>query len=299
MKIRKGLGLLSVLPALMLASLAPAKPPAAVHVAQPGLWKLADADTTIYLFGTIHALPKDYVWESPELKAVIAHADELVIETVIDRDPQKVATLLFGMGKAAAPSPILDRVPPAKRTALQGVIARSGLPIAVLDQLKTWAAGVMLTAVTLKDLGLDPESGVEEQLKAQFAAQTKPIAGLEKPEQQLGYLDSLPEADQRAFLGTVADDPAQGRKDFAAMLASWSHGDEKRMARAFDKDLEATPKLRVVLLDQRNANWTNWLADRLKKPGTILVAVGAGHLAGPNSVQAKLAARGLKAVRVE
>ncbi len=297
MKIRK---LLLPLPWL-LSACTPAAPPAthaeAAHVAHPGLWKVADADTTIYLFGTIHVLPKDYVWESPRLREIVAQSDELVIETVIGKDPQASAAMLLGMGQATGLPPLADRVPPAKKAALQGIIARSGLPPKLLDGLKTWTAALMLVAVTLTDLGVEAQSGVEEQLKTQFG--TKPISGLEKPEEQLGYLNSLSEADQRAFLETLIDDPAKGRRDFDKMLAAWSRGDQKAIAATFDKDPEMTPKLRGILIDRRNAAWTGWLEARLAKPGTVLVAVGAGHLAGPGSVPERLKAQGLTITRVE
>ena len=47
----------------------------------PAIWKLADEDTTIYLFGTFHLLPDGFLWRSPELDGVIEDADELVLET--------------------------------------------------------------------------------------------------------------------------------------------------------------------------------------------------------------------------
>jgi uncharacterized protein YbaP (TraB family) len=237
------------------------------------------------------------VWESKALQGVVAKADELVIETVIDKDPQKSVAMLLGMGQAKGLPPLLDRVAPNKKAALQGLIARSGVPPTLLDGMKTWTAALMLVAVTLTDLGVEAQSGVEEQLKTQFGA--KPIQGLEKPEEQLGFLNQLSEADQRLFLETIADDPAKGRRDFADMLAAWSRGDEKAIARAFDKEPEMTPQLRTILLDRRNATWSDWLAARMAKPGTILVAVGAGHLAGKESVQDRLVAKGLKVSRVE
>jgi len=294
-----------LLPAILLAACAPMREPdaapktEATHVAHPGLWKLADEDTTIYLFGTIHVLPQNYVWESPTLTKAAAEANELVIETVIGKDPRAMATMLMAMGTAPDLPPLAERVSPDKKAKLEALIARSQLPPALLDGMKTWTAAMMLVAASLTDLGLAPQSGVEEQLKGRFAANDRPITGLEKPEQQLGYLNALSEEDQRAFLDTVLDDPAEGRKEFDAMLGAWARGDEKAIAKTFDSADEMTPRLRTVLLDQRNATWAAWLAERLAQPGTILVAVGAGHLAGKDSVQVKLGERGLKVTRVE
>ncbi|MDB5684979.1 MAG: GumN family protein [Sphingomonas bacterium] len=291
--------------ALFLGACAPTAPvpraaaAAAPKIVHPGLWRVADADTTIYLFGTIHVLPRDYVWQSPRLKQVADTADELVIETVIDQDPQVSARMLLGMGKAAGLPPLIERVSPDRRAALQDVITRSGLPPAVLDGMKTWTAAMMLVAVTLTDLGVEPQSGVEAQLRERFTERGRPVTGLEKPEEQLGYLDSLSEEDQRSFLETLVDNPNDGREKFAGMLAAWSRGDEQAIAATFDNEPEMTPKLREVLLDRRNVTWSNWLAKRLDTPGTILVAVGAGHLAGSESVQARLKAKGFTVTRVE
>jgi uncharacterized protein YbaP (TraB family) len=71
------------------------------------------------------------------------------------------------------------------------------------------------------------------------------------------------------------------------------------MARTFDTELKKMPELRDALLVSRNVRWAQWLDDRLDRPGTILVAVGAGHLAGDESVQAMLRKRGLKVRRVQ
>ena len=54
-----------------------------------------------------------------------------------------------------------------------------------------------------------------------------------------------------------------------------------------------------ILLEDRNRAWAAWLDERLDSPGTVLVAVGAGHFSGPTSVQAMLAERGLSAERID
>jgi uncharacterized protein YbaP (TraB family) len=63
--------------------------------------------------------------------------------------------------------------------------------------------------------------------------------------------------------------------------------------------LKLSPELFDVLLKKRNANWAQWIDDRMDKPGTIFIGVGAGHLAGPDSVQRMLKTRGFKVKRVQ
>lgn len=291
---------MKLLPALaafaaLLSGCASAAPPSA----RPALWKVADADTTLYLFGTIHVLPKDYHWQTPRFRAAMAEADALVLETVLDKGQAEVAALLAGMGSSPGLPPLLARVPAANRARLKALMDRSGLPPAALDRLETWAAALMLVGGTLLDLGLDAGSGVEGQVQAAFAAAKKPVSGLETPAEQLGYMDRLPEAAQRDFLLSMLEEGAETRAEFNAMIAAWARGDEAEIARTFDDEAEVSPALREALLHQRNLAWTRWIAKRMERPGTLLIAVGAGHLVGKDSVRTMLAGRGFRVSRVQ
>ena len=50
---------------------------------------------------------------------------------------------------------------------------------------------------------------------------------------------------------------------------------------------------------QRNRNWAQWIDKRMAEPGSVMLAVGAGHLAGTESVQRHLEAKGYKVQRVQ
>jgi uncharacterized protein YbaP (TraB family) len=180
------------------------------------------------------------------------------------------------------------------------LVKESGLPAYYLDGMKTWAAALMLTGAALQQIGVDTAAspGVEPQLTALFRSAGKPVEGLETAELQLGYFDKLPESAQRAFLVATLDTPAKAKADFDKMLGAWERGDAPAIEKSFADDPEFTPALRDLLLRQRDRLWAETLARRLDRPGTVFVAVGAGHLVGPDSVQAMLTAKGLKVVRV-
>lgn len=271
-----------------------------LHIAKPALWKVSDADTTIWLFGTIHVLPEGYAWQNPVLREAFGQADTLVIETLLDKEPEKAGALLLKMGSSPGLPPLIERVAPDKRAALEAMLKRSPVPTSLLDRMETWTAALMLVGVTIGDLGMEAGHGVEDIVQKQFNDAKKPIEGLESPEQQLGFLDALPEPEQRKFLETLLEDPKTAKDDFAAMLAAWAKGDEAGIAATFDEDLEVSPALREALLVRRNIAWADsiqkMLADR---PGKILIAVGAGHLAGPGSVRELLEKKGIKVERVQ
>jgi uncharacterized protein YbaP (TraB family) len=269
-------------------------------IASPAMWKVADKDTTIYLFGTIHLLPKDTKWRSPAFDRAAAGSDTLVVETRIDEaNPTATIGELFKLAMADGLPPIAERVQPDKKAALASAIAKSGLPAPAFDKLETWAAAFLLLGVQFQELGLDPGSGVESALKKQFEAGGKPIGELETNAEQLGFFDRLSEDAQRKFLATVLEDPATMKPQFKGMLDAWSRGDVRGIADSFNADLGGSPELRDALLIKRNANWARWVKGRLDQPGTVLVAVGAGHLAGDQSVLTLLKQQGVKISRVQ
>jgi len=278
-------------------SAAPAVEPKA---ASPAMWKVADADTTIYLFGTIHLLPKDTKWRSPAFDRAAAGSDMLVVETVIDEsNPAATVGELFKLAVSDGLPPLAERVQPDKKAALAEAITKSGLPPQAFEKLETWAAAFLLLGVQFQNLGLDPASGVEFVLKKQFKDGGKSVGQLETNAEQLGFFDRLSEDAQRKFLAAVLEDPASMKTQFGGMLYAWSRGDVKGIADSFNSDLGDAPELKDALLAKRNANWARWVKGRLDQPGTVLVAVGAGHLAGDDSVLTLLEGQGVKVTRVQ
>jgi hypothetical protein len=275
------------------------RPPAAAADARPAMWKVSDADTTIYLFGTIHLLPQGLDWRSAALEQALAGADELVLEVEDVGDPLAAARVMMKLGMSPGLPPIAQRVPAEKRAALKAMIAESGVPEPVLDRMETWAAGLSLLGVTFKRLGLDPELGVETQIEAPFKKSGRPVTGLEDVEEQFGFFDTLSEDAQRAFLVSTLDDGEEAKKQFKAMLDAWASGNVEGVAATFNDETALSPELRTKLLGARNARWADWLDKRMEKPGTVFVAVGAGHLAGRDSVQELLRKHGHKAKRVQ
>jgi uncharacterized protein YbaP (TraB family) len=289
------------LTALGLAAMAAgAAAPADARAAKPALWKVYDRDTEIYLFGTVHLLPPGTQWRTAAFDKAAKQSGTLVVETIIDeKNPQAFAMELARLSVRPGLPPLLDRVRPERRAALQSVIARSGIPAAALNNMETWAAAFALLQLQFKELGVSGNDGVELALRTAFAGAGKPIQQLETNSQQLGFFDALPESAQRELLEGAVEEPAKAKVQFDAMLGAWMSGDVDAIGRTFNSELQSSPELKQALLLRRNANWSQWLESRLAYPGKVLVAVGAGHLAGSDSVVEMLKRRGLKVMRVQ
>ena len=294
--LRRGLAALGI---AALASGAALADPASAK-GRPALWQVSDRDTTVYLFGTIHLLPKDYAWRTPKFEKAVAGSQSLVVETIIDTsNPAALAGEMARLGFRPGLPPLAARVPPAKRALLEAAITKTGVPRAAFDRMETWAAAFVLLGTQFKDLGLSGEAGVETVLRGAFAAAGKPVGQLETNAEQLGLFDTLPEAAQLALLEGALEAPGEMRGEFQDMLGAWARGDVARIGATFNEDLAGSPELREALLRRRNVNWTRWIQQRMASPGSVLVAVGAGHLAGSDSVIAMLERDGYRVRRVQ
>jgi uncharacterized protein YbaP (TraB family) len=156
-----------------------------------------------------------------------------------------------------------------------------------------------LLGVQFQTLGVQGEQGVEAVLRQSFTAAGKPVGQLETNQEQLTFFDRLPEDAQRQLLEGAIENPAEMKKQFGDMLQSWLRGDVDKIGNSFNRDLQSSPELKAALLTRRNFNWSQWIERRMAQPGTVMVAVGAGHLAGESSVQKYLQSRGYKVKRLQ
>ncbi len=284
--------------ALLVGAPAAAKEPKAAH---PALWEVSDPDTTIYLFGTIHLLPEHFQWRTAKFDQAVQSSQQLIVETIVDqKDPTKIMSAMASLAfNTPNLPPLIDRVPPAKRPALAAAVKQSGYPPQAFDRMETWAAAFILLGNQYRDMNLKGDEGVEAVLRNTFTSEGKPIGELETNLQQFGFFDRLPEKAQEALLEGALDNSKAADAEFSGMLKAWSNGDVKGIARTFDRDLSESPELANALIHQRNANWTRWIEQRMAQPGTLMIAVGAGHLAGSDSVIAHLQREGYRVRRVQ
>lgn len=260
--------------------------------ARPALFVVRDADTMIWLFGTMHVLPPDIDWRTAAIDRAMAQADILVTELpAIDR--AQAGTVYDRFARGHNLPPVEQRLPPGRRAAYRQTIAAAGLSAAALDPLDDWAVAVAIGQAQAAAQGADVEHGVEAVLASRFAG--RPRLGLESLQGQLSILDGLPLADQRRMLTDALARP----DGFRRTLSGWTRGDVGALAAIDDRLFAGSAAFERALLTGRNERWSQWIAARMAKPGKLFVAVGAGHLAGPKSVVAMLRKRGFRVARVQ
>lgn len=259
------------------------------------MWLVSDADTKIYLLGTMHALPARMSWEGGKVGDAVSAADELVMELA----PKELAAaggVFQELAPRTRPLAMETRLPPAAYARFRTVEKDGGFDG---DGLDDWAVLVLIGQQIARRAELDPANGVETGLTRHFRATGKAIGGLETAREQLMIFETLDPQTQRALLTRAATGADTAVADVEAMTTAWASGDVAALERMINEDVEAVPAARQAIIADRNHRWAAWARARMARPGTVLLAVGAGHLVGDDGLPALLAAEGLAVRRVQ
>ena len=242
---------------------------AVIH-ATPAMWQIRDADTVIYLFGTFHSLDARTAWFDDQLRAAFDRSGELVLETIVPTDPEQI--------RAAGKRVVEEPATPGGPRNVRPFIAQTQ---AAVDHGRAQ--------------GMSVDHGADAVLRRVAEDVGKPVAGLETFEDQLGALARIPAAPPPA---SAVAAPAVAPVTLDTLLSAWKAGDMSAFSTMLSGLEAKSPVAYRMLIADRNARWGEWIVDRLDRPGTVFVAVGAGHLAGKDSVQQWLATKGIAATRV-
>lgn len=282
---------------------APDAPVAAASVqpgdeeARPALWKVADEDTTIYLFGTVHYLPEGTQWLTPSLSNALTESDEYVTEVDLSGSKQMAAGLyMLREGSLPQGTTLRDQLSAEDYELVGQALGKLNLRPDAMDRFKPWFAAVNLYLIAVMNDGYSAESGVESVLQSRMEGKAR--GELESIALQTAMFDTLPPETQRQYLVSVAQEIGSVTASLDDIVAKWREGDVDTLGMLINEGF-ADPVLAEALLYARNRNWAVWIDDRLDRPGTVFVAVGAGHLAGEGSVQSALSARGIAVARVQ
>ena len=294
------------LPAAFAATSIEQSPQAAASAAQPAqhplLWKVSDADNSVYLLGSFHLLKPDDYPLPKEVDAAFDDAESLLFE-VDPREmtaPETMATIqkyaAYDEGKSLStvlPKPTLDK--------LGNLLSLTGGSVQVLEQSEPWMVSLSLVLGITNAMGFKAELGLDRHLMERAAKAGKPTAGLETIEDQMKAMDAAPHAEQASGLDEFLDDPKQSIKQMQDMHAWWRSGDVAKLDSEMRAEMaKKTPETYRLLDVDRNDAWLPKVEARLKesKADDTLVVVGTLHLLGEDGLVEKLRAKGYTVERV-
>lgn len=258
--------------AISAAPFAQAAPQPAAEHASPAMFVVRDNDTTIYIFGTFHALDGRGEWFKDKVRDAFENSGELVLETVIPEGPIKVKPLFGARALPVTPS-------------------------------ASFLATTRMAIDAGKSQGMQVGNGADMVLRHLAEVEGKPVEGLETLQFQLDMFNRMPATSSAPAPLATAGQPAGNQmeslsKAMAEMQAAWKRGDHSVFVRMLDQLRANSPDTYRMMFTERNDRWADWIRARMQTPGTVFVAVGAGHLAGQDSLLVRLAERGIPSHRV-
>ncbi|MCA8890905.1 MAG: TraB/GumN family protein [Hyphomonas sp.] len=262
---------------------------------EPAVWTLSDEDTTIYIMGTVHLLRPDLDWRSDEIDTALAEAGTLVFEADVSSQEAAREMMQFISTRAVFTDgrQLTSLLDPSEQAELQAALDYLDYPLGAMQTFRPWYAAVNLSVLQMKKDGFDPSAGVEQVLEREGKAAGKDFAYLETIEEQLGRFANLPDDEQVDFLISSAESVEEGSEMLDVLVSEWEDGDVAGLAALMSNpDMMGSQAVYDALLKERNQDWVPKIEAMLDAPGTVLVAVGAGHLAGEDSVIALLRAEG-------
>ncbi len=264
---------------------------------QPALWRIVDPDSgrVGYVIGTLHMLPRNVRWMTPQIKRAVAQAGVLITEI----DAESAAD--NGFDAMAADEPV---IPLSKRMdgnafgQAKSLAEEHNISLTRLNSLESWAAMLVMMQAKAQGLSVSTSLGVETQLRAAFESEGKPLLPLETATDQYARFDGLPDEVQNAMLARSVQ-PSDPRAEFQIMLTAWLSGDLVALERISLRGIMADAALREALLHEPNAQWSAKIAASASQGQKPFVAIGAAHLVGDRNVLGKLEADGWRIERLQ
>lgn len=266
--------------------------------AGPPLWVVRDADSTVYLFGTIHYLRPGTAWGSDKVDAAFASADQFWVE-VADQDDPSVAARVAQEHGVTPDRPLSSILSAEDFAAFDKAAQGVGASGAAMDAYRPWLAAFMVAGTTPLQAGYRPDAGVDKTLMDRARAEGKIIRGFETADIQLRLIAGMSEEAQIAYLNNYVRHGDQIVPKLDQTVAAWLKGDAAEVGRLNRLDTrDIHPDVHRAALIVRNADWTDQIETMMKGSGTAFVAVGAAHLADQDSVIDMLKAKGFTVERL-
>lgn len=278
------------------AGAAQAEPP------KPLLWKVSDADNSIYLLGSFHLLKDSDYPLADSTYAALEDAERVVFEL----SPAEMNDPALGqkMGAAAMRTDgktLQQSLPEETWNQLLAYTTKRGLPIANFQPFEAWFISLMVSITEMQAVGLNPELGLDKHFAQRATEAGKPVSGLETGDQQIALFDGMDEKEQLQALQDTLAEVADIEAEIGRMHDLWRSGDGDALFAATGAEMKVEyPALYQRINVDRNKAWLPRLAGMLDDSDSddTLVVVGAMHLLGEDGVVEMLKAKGYTVERL-
>jgi uncharacterized protein YbaP (TraB family) len=264
---------------------------------ETSVWTVKGRNNTVYLAGSVHALPKDQANFPEQLERAYRAAKVIVLEVDLDdMNPLEAVQFITTNGTLPTDQFLKDVVGEKDYQRVAKLATDLGVPEMAIARLEPWAAALVLTQFALNKTGFDPQLGIDMQITERAKADGKAIDGLETVIDQLGVFDGRTFPEQTRFLLDSTDDADNLQADLDKLIVAWRTGDMRALEKEFRKERAKSPALYDALLGTRNRKWMPKIEALLEDDQDYLVVVGTLHYVGSDGLLTLLKKRGFEPV---
>ncbi len=245
------------------------------------LWQIEGAKVSgkCYLFGTIHMIDKELYYFPKKLNKIITSSEQVVMEIGEINRKEAMKHIMLDSGS------FFDYFSKEQQdTIFNWAWTETKMDStkfrASMTKMKPFAVIQMATQMTLKK----PVESYEINISSLAKSEKIPTKGLETIEQQLSFFDQMSKAEMAEFvMGTIREyDKSDSILDQMNKLYLAQNVDLLYAFTTNDENGLSDEKQRI-LLDNRNKDWIAKIEGFVQEKSTF-IAVGAGHLGGPNGL---------------
>jgi uncharacterized protein YbaP (TraB family) len=274
----------------------PAPPPPAAFY-----WTATSPERgTLFLLGSVHIGDGRELALDPRIANDWAYAEALVVEGDPFGMPDLERLEVFQRYGLLPPTLTLRDVIDAETwQALATVLRDHRFPIEAASRMRPWMLAQILVQHSFAAAGYDPENGVDAWFVRRAEAEGLPVFALETLDEQMASFAALTPEVEGLLLQGMLEQRDVFVETTHEILRAWERGDEARLLELL-LGVRNDPVLadfhRTVFIER---NWR--MADRLRLLAADgrarFVVIGTGHLIGPESIPALLAAQGFHVER--
>lgn len=254
------------------------------------LWKIEGKKTKkdVYLFGTMHLVENEYYHFPEKLKEIVTSSEQIVLEIADLNATQgmKYLTLNEGSFFDYFSKEQIDSILNYAKENLDMSEARFRFFITKLKPL------VMVQLTQTKNI-TGPTESYEFNLIQMAKTKNIPTLGLETIEEQLAIFEKLDSLQTTHMVMESIRNNPESRSEFKNIQELYRAQDIESLYNLINQNEGALSELNLDLVDNRNTNWVQQIEKIIRKKKTF-IAVGAGHLGGPNGLIRQLSREGYK-----
>ncbi len=260
----------------------PGRSQVATNPGQTFLWEIRGKTLKkpSYLFGTIHVLCAKDAKLGNELKRVIRNVDKIFFEADLAAQPEGDSLLaMFKMKNDVTLASVLSSVEYEKvKNYFVNLMGST-----FFAEIENYKPMLLASMVQFNAPDCAPVTSLEQVIQEEASFAGTPVEGLESLAFQASIFDSIPYRDQAKQLLEIVNDTYDANSEMQKLMSAYRTQDLRQIQKITYDENWSLHRFIDLVVYKRNREWLKKVT-KIFSSQSILLAVGVGHLPGPEGL---------------